>query len=221
MYDLFFFSSRRRHTRCALVTGVQTCALPISLPSWRATASALSSSPNRSTRSRKPTANTTAFSITATSVSPSRPTMSARRDGFQMRLGSPPNSAMRNYAGHRLAPWLAHVMVSRQETARPLLTQGEVMQLPPADELVLVSGMAPIRAKKLRYFKDRNFRARLAPPPALGDGDYPDCPQERPDDWSGYVRATDSRSEEHTSELQSLMRISYAVFCLKKKKKIT
>src|SRR3546814_5557945 len=28
---VFFFSSRRRHTRCALVTGVQTCALPISL----------------------------------------------------------------------------------------------------------------------------------------------------------------------------------------------
>src|SRR3546814_9412174 len=28
-YGLFFFSSRRRHTRCALVTGVQTCALPI------------------------------------------------------------------------------------------------------------------------------------------------------------------------------------------------
>src|SRR3546814_15266767 len=27
--DVFFFSSRRRHTRCALVTGVQTCALPI------------------------------------------------------------------------------------------------------------------------------------------------------------------------------------------------
>src|SRR3546814_10117613 len=26
---IFFFSSRRRHTRCALVTGVQTCALPI------------------------------------------------------------------------------------------------------------------------------------------------------------------------------------------------
>src|SRR3546814_4428827 len=28
---VFFFSSRRRHTRCALVTGVQTCALPISM----------------------------------------------------------------------------------------------------------------------------------------------------------------------------------------------
>src|SRR3546814_6975451 len=30
-FILFFFSSRRRHTRCALVTGVQTCALPISV----------------------------------------------------------------------------------------------------------------------------------------------------------------------------------------------
>src|SRR3546814_9793815 len=29
-FGCFFFSSRRRHTRCALVTGVQTCALPIS-----------------------------------------------------------------------------------------------------------------------------------------------------------------------------------------------
>ena len=38
--------------------------------------------------------------------------------------------AMKNYAGHRLSPWLGHLMVSRQETARPLLTPGEVMQLP-------------------------------------------------------------------------------------------
>jgi len=33
--------------------------------------------------------------------------------------------AMKNYAGHRLSPWLGHLMVSRQETARPLLTPGE------------------------------------------------------------------------------------------------
>src|SRR3546814_8954673 len=32
---MFFFSRRRRHTRCALVTGVQTCALPISVPDRR------------------------------------------------------------------------------------------------------------------------------------------------------------------------------------------
>src|SRR3546814_8949058 len=39
--------------------------------------------------------------------------------------------------------------------------------------------------------------------------------------WYGYDRSDLDRSEEHTSELQSLMRISYAVFCLKKKKQIT
>src|SRR3546814_1327932 len=36
---------------------------------------------------------------------------------------------------------------------------------------------------------------------------------------TGRLRMTTVRSEEHTSELQSLMRISYAVFCLKKKKR--
>src|SRR3546814_7170161 len=40
----------------------------------------------------------------------------------------------------------------------------------------------------------------------------------RPDS-SPYTKLAMRRSEEHTSELQSLMRISYAVFCLKKKKK--
>src|SRR3546814_6550133 len=35
---------------------------------------------------------------------------------------------------------------------------------------------------------------------------------------AGILASIDARSEEHTSELQSLMRISYAVFCLKKKK---
>jgi type IV secretion system protein VirD4 len=72
----------------------------------------------------------------------------------------------RNYAGHRLSPWLGHLMVSRQETARPLLTPGEVMQLPPTDETVLVSGCPPIRARKARYYEDRQLRARVVPPPA-------------------------------------------------------
>ena len=75
--------------------------------------------------------------------------------------------AQRNYAGHRLAPWLGHLMVSRQETARPLLTPGEVMQLPPDDAVVMVSGHAPIRARKLRYYQDRNFLVRVLPAPVL------------------------------------------------------
>jgi type IV secretion system protein VirD4 len=78
--------------------------------------------------------------------------------------------AMQNYAGHRLSPWLGHLMVSRQETARPLLTPGEIMQLPPTDEIVLVSGLPPIRAKKARYYEDRRLTARILPPPLL-DGD--------------------------------------------------
>jgi type IV secretion system protein VirD4 len=101
--------------------------------------------------------------------------------------------AMRNYAGHRLAPWLAHVMVSRQETARALLTPGEAMQLPPTDELVLVSGHAPIRAKKLRYFEDRNFMTRVLPPPTLGEGRYRDRPMPRSNDWGSLARLPDAR----------------------------
>jgi type IV secretion system protein VirD4 len=88
--------------------------------------------------------------------------------------------ALRNYAGHRLSPWLGHLMVSRQETARPLLTPGEVMQLPPGDELVLVSGVPPIRARKARYFEDPRLTERVLAPPALREqnGAPP------PDDWS-------------------------------------
>jgi type IV secretion system protein VirD4 len=88
--------------------------------------------------------------------------------------------AMKNYAGHRLSPWLGHLMVSRQETARPLLTPGEVMQLPPGDELVLVSGVHPVRAKKARYFEDPRLTERvLAPSAASAQGGAPSV-----DDWS-------------------------------------
>ena len=87
--------------------------------------------------------------------------------------------AMRNYAGHRLSPWLGHLMVSRSETARQLLTPGEIMQLPPSDEIVMVAGTPPIRAKKARYYEDARFKERILPPPALV------VPKQgRPDDWT-------------------------------------
>ncbi|MGH6644086.1 MAG: type IV secretory system conjugative DNA transfer family protein, partial [Bradyrhizobium sp.] len=75
--------------------------------------------------------------------------------------------AMKNYAGHRLSPWLGHMMVSRSETARQLMTPGEIMQLPPSDEIVMVAGTPPIRAKKARYYEDRRFQERILPPPNL------------------------------------------------------
>ncbi|WP_375788545.1 conjugal transfer protein TraG [Bradyrhizobium sp. Pha-3] len=87
--------------------------------------------------------------------------------------------AMRNYAGHRLSPWLGHLMVSRSETARQLLTPGEIMQLPPTDEIVMVAGTPPIRAKKARYYEDARFEERILTPPP------PTQPKQgRPDDWT-------------------------------------
>jgi len=86
---------------------------------------------------------------------------------------------MKNYAGHRLSPWLGHLMVSRSETARQLLTPGEVMQLPPADEIVMVAGAPPILAKKARYYEDARLQERILPPPVLAKPK-----NAKPDDWS-------------------------------------
>jgi type IV secretion system protein VirD4 len=87
--------------------------------------------------------------------------------------------AMKNYAGHRLSPWLGHLMVSRSETARQLLTPGEVMQLPATDEIVMVSGVQPIRATKARYYEDPRLQKRIMKPPNVTA-----AAKSLPDDWS-------------------------------------
>jgi len=71
------------------------------------------------------------------------------------------------------------------ETARQLLTPGEVMQLPNEDEIILVSGLPPIRANKIRYYSDKNFKNRVSPAPVLNGPNHPysDCPPPRRDDW--------------------------------------
>jgi type IV secretory pathway TraG/TraD family ATPase VirD4 len=51
--------------------------------------------------------------------------------------------SQKNYTGHRLAPWLSHMMVSRQETQRALMTPGEVMQMAPTDEVVMCPAHRP------------------------------------------------------------------------------
>ncbi len=76
--------------------------------------------------------------------------------------------AQRNYAGHRLSPWLGHLMVSKAESARALLTPGEIMQLPANEEIVMLAGVAPIRAHKARYFKDPRLAGRILDPPVPG-----------------------------------------------------
>src|SRR3546814_7947121 len=63
--------------------------------------------------------------------------------------------------------------------------------------------------------------AALAPPGTKNDTVNRIAPMGNSQKLKLFIRAKAmSRSEEHTSELQSLMRISYAVFCLKKKKTI-
>ncbi len=105
--------------------------------------------------------------------------------------------AMKNYAGHRLSPWLGHLMVSRQETARQLLTPGEIMQLPPTDEIVMVAGTPPIRAKKARYYEDASFKERVLPPPELARSREASL-----DDWSQLPILAHSEATQASGMLQ-------------------
>src|SRR3546814_8024395 len=130
--SFFCFSSRRRHTRCALVTGVQTCALPI------------------------------------------------------FPLGK--NVADRRGVGGQVVGHEAIDLIWIDAARRP--------DVPP------LFGVRRIGHVEIAEVGDREYDV----PAAI----------------KLIVRLADrARSEEHTSELQSLMRISYAVFCLKQKKQLS
>jgi type IV secretion system protein VirD4 len=109
----------------------------------------------------------------------------------------------RNLSGKRFSLFLPHMALAEQETPRPLMTAGEILQLPHDDALVLVSGTPPIRARKLRYYADRNFLARLLPAPALGQRSNQAAPVPRPDDWAGLTRAPHPGLERKWSDLIS------------------
>src|SRR3546814_8893498 len=146
MCVLFFFSSRRRHTRCALVTGVQTCALPI------------------------------------------YPLTGNRDRGVEAVFYSPPLAYdWRVFAGAGHASGRFEEGKGEHDSAFAGIEYR-------ARDLVVEA-----EASGHRYGYGSKLGARL----------------------SATADINDHRSEEHTSELQSLMRISYAVFCLKTKKTTT
>src|SRR3546814_3501177 len=145
LVDVFFFSSRRRHTRCALVTGVQTCALPILTLATRH-----GEILGRCQAERARTGDLNANRIVA-----------ARNRNRACKLDS---SAGVSSNGNRHCP--AVTIGDRQRIATDNLD---------------VSGTIPGPHAR------REASVRLN---------------------------VHRRSEEHTSELTSLMRISYAVFCL-------
>ena len=101
--------------------------------------------------------------------------------------------AVRGFTGNRSAFWFTHSSVSEQETPRPLLTPGEILQLPNDQALVMVAGCPPIKANKLRYFEDLNFRERCLAAPMLTGGAYADVPPPIPHDWEGCYATYDPR----------------------------
>lgn len=98
------------------------------------------------------------------------------------------------YTGHRLAPWLGHIMVADQETLRPLLDAAEVGQLPATDAIIFVAGFHPFQAKRLKYYEHPEFAARAKLPPLKlkAGGPYPYRPKQRPNPWEGRCPSVDS-----------------------------
>ena len=89
-----------------------------------------------------------------------------------------------NYAGSRMAPWLGHTMVSRQEVPRPLLTPGEVMQLPATDALILTGGVAADPRAQGSLFRRAGIPARLRPAVRFAPSSGPGLPT----GWDGLPR---------------------------------
>ncbi len=93
------------------------------------------------------------------------------------------------YTGHRLAPWLGHVMVSDQESARPLMDAAEVCKLSASDSILFVPGFPPFRAKRLKYYEHPVLSARAAmdPPPLNGERPYPYRPRPHRNPWADRI----------------------------------
>lgn len=90
------------------------------------------------------------------------------------------------YTGHRLAPWLGHVMVADQESARPLMDAAEICKLPASDLILLVAGYPPIRAKRVKYYErwELAARANLLPLELRRKGPYPFRPRQHANPWA-------------------------------------
>jgi type IV secretion system protein VirD4 len=89
------------------------------------------------------------------------------------------------YTGHRLAPWLGHVMVADQESSRPLLDAAEICKLPATDAIILVAGFPPFKAKRVKYYEDPILAERAALPALTlkPGGPYPFRPRPRANPW--------------------------------------
>src|SRR3546814_3671442 len=197
VYCSLFFSSRRRHTRCALVTGVQTCALPI----YHMPAVILAGIGPRAREGADILGQPDEQRDKA-------PADEERHAAMEMERSEPDLTAPEQQRGRReekpadiVQPVMREeVDVDRggQRIAGPdgrIARIAEIEDAPDARDIAADCGIHEAREEWHRADVEH---ARLGILP----------------------RSRGGRSEEHTSELQSLMRISYAVFCLKKKNQL-
>src|SRR3546814_221583 len=195
-----FFSSRRRHTRCALVTGVQTCALPISCkidgPSPINQNTALGNSfVSNPTYSLSLNAHYRQDFGELTSVTGLNRFRLVTQG--QQTLGSV--DAIDGYNVNRNVQFSQELRYQTKLDLPVNFLVGAYYQHSSYQNLnsANVFPMA-VQGAPFTFEKEARQKGRT---------------------WSVFERVVliEQRSEEHTSELQSLMRISYAVFCLKKK----
>src|SRR3546814_7014945 len=198
----FFFSSRRRHTRCALVTGVQTCALPIFAKKINsAVFPGLQGGPLMHVIAAKAVAFGEAlrpeFKTYAQAIVANAKALAGKLE--QRGLAVVSGGTDTHLALIDLRPYGISGKDADEALERSFITcnkngvPGD--PLPPTKKSGIRVGSP---AGTTRGFGVAEFEA-------IGD----------------MIADVLERSEEHTSELQSLMRNSYAVFCLKKKNKQT
>ena len=78
------------------------------------------------------------------------------------------------------------------------MTLGEILQLPRDEALIFISGAPPIRARKLQYYRDRNFLARCLPPPLRINRK---ARRGASHDWAGFIRTPHPALDRDWSEL--------------------
>jgi len=75
----------------------------------------------------------------------------------------------KSYQGGRFDLWLPKVTRTTHYVSRPLLTPGEVTQLPDTEEVIFIAGTPPIKAQKIKYYEDENFCKCLLDAPEKTD----------------------------------------------------
>src|SRR3546814_7355836 len=132
-----------------------------------------------------------------------------QKTAYEMRISDWSSDVCSSDLKHSVKDSATSFQLARQHVSWPRLAAGQSEGFAMRMRLLCLMVVSGLTAPACHAQSPQGQRATRAPADVETSMDAPSQPETR----SG------PRSEEHTSELQSLMRISYAVFCLKKKKK--